>query len=68
MQSVSYHGPSLITLTKAEQGDSEDSPMNFLDPSREGNMGANYFRNKLQVSVAVLYTFDASSNHVFIIC
>jgi len=53
VQSVAYHGPSLITLTKQQQGEGEDSPMSFLYPSTEGNMGTNYFRNKLQVSVSI---------------
>ena len=51
VRSVSFHGPSLISLTKAEQGDSEESPMNFLHSTStvEGNIAADYFRNKLQV-------------------
>jgi len=52
VQSVAYHGPSLITLTKQQQSEGEGSPMNFLYPSTEANMGTNYFRNKLQVSVS----------------
>lgn len=50
-QSVTYHGPSLITLTRNDQGNREGSAVNFLYPNKEGNMGTNYFRNKLQVSI-----------------
>lgn len=54
VQSASYHGPSLITLVKDEQGDSEDSPVNFLYPKHgEGSVEANYFKHKLQVSTVL---------------
>lgn len=51
VQSVSYHGPSLISLTKAEQCDSEGSPMNFLYSTTvdDNTETKNYFRNKLQL-------------------
>lgn len=54
VQSVVSHGPSLIPLTRDEHGDGEESVLNFLNPRREGNMGMNYFRNKLQVNIALL--------------
>lgn len=51
VRSVAFHGPSLITLTKAEQGDSKESPINFLHSTStdEGNIATDYFRSKLQV-------------------
>ncbi|XP_078358249.1 uncharacterized protein LOC144643005 [Oculina patagonica] len=50
VQSVAYHGPSLITLTKDEQGDGEGSATDFLHPSTEGHLAMNYFTNRLQAS------------------
>ncbi|KAJ7376950.1 Tetratricopeptide repeat protein 14 [Desmophyllum pertusum] len=63
-QSVAYHGPSLITMTKDEQGDGEGSATDFLYCNTEGNLGMNYFRNRLQVSCPVEETsncFEAIS-------
>ena len=50
-QSVAYHGPSLISLTKDEQGDGEDSATDFLCPYTADHVALNYFRNRLQVSM-----------------
>ena len=50
-QSVAYHGPSLISLTKDEQGDEEDSATDFLCPYTADHVAVNYFRNRLQVSM-----------------
>ena len=50
VQSVAYHGPSLITLTKDEQGDGEGSATDFLHPTTEGYVAMNYFKSRLQVS------------------
>lgn len=58
VQSVVSHGPSLIPLTRNEHGDGEESILNFLNPRREGNMGMNYFRNKLQVNIALLQVYS----------
>ena len=52
------HGPSLIPLTRDEHGDEEESILNFLNPRRDGNMGMNYFRNKLQVNIALLQVYS----------
>lgn len=52
VQSVAYHGPSLITLTKDEQGGG--SATDFLYPSTEEHLAMNYFTNKLQVSLKYL--------------
>ena len=52
------HGPSLIPLTRDEHGDEEESLLNFLNARREGNMGMNYFRNKLQVYIALLQVYS----------
>ena len=60
VQSVVSHGPSLIPLTRDEHGDGEESVLNFLNPRREGNMGMNYFRNKLQVIIALLLVYSRS--------
>ena len=49
-QSVAHHGPSLITLTKGEQGDGEGTMMDFLSVQTAGNQGWNYLKNVLQVS------------------
>lgn len=50
-QSVAYHGPSLISLTKDEQGDGEGSATDFLYPNTAGYLAVNYFRNRLLVSM-----------------
>ena len=57
VQSVAYHGPSLISLTKDEQGDGDGSATDFLCPSKEGNLAMNYFKNSLQVSLKYLWNF-----------
>lgn len=49
-QSVAYHGKSLISLTKDEQGDGEGSATDFLCPNTADHLAVNYFRNRLQVS------------------
>ena len=51
VQSVVCHGPSLITLTKDEQGDRKGSATDFLYPRAESNPAMNYFRNRLHVSI-----------------
>jgi len=50
-QSVAYHGTSLISLTKDEQGDGEGSATDFLCPNTADHLAVNYFRNRLQVSM-----------------
>lgn len=62
VRSVSFHGPSLITLTKAEQGDSKESPMNFLHSTStdEGIIVTDYFRSKLQVCTVRCSLFQFS--------
>lgn len=50
VQSVLHHGPSLITLTRDEQGDGQGSVTEFLHPSAESSSALNYFKNRLHVS------------------
>lgn len=50
VQSVLHHGPSLITLTRDEQGDGQGSVTEFLHPSAENSSALNYFKNRLHVS------------------
>jgi len=56
-QSVAYHGPSLISLAKYEQGEREDSATDFLCPNTANHLAVNYFRNRLQVSMKNLRNY-----------
>lgn len=53
VQSVVHHGPSLITLTRDEQGDGQGSATDFLHPATENSSALNYFKNRLHVSIRV---------------
>ena len=56
-RSVAYHGPSLISLAKYEQGDGEGSATDFLCPNTADHLAVNYFRNRLQVSMKQLRNY-----------